>query len=354
MESYTWKPNTQTMKRIMIILAMLFLAKALSGQTGETEPDVFVIAHLNEKIPSSSNIVYAPTFRASWTILKNEIIGADIVLTKSLSLTAGLNRHPFYVPDKKDWLAMAGFVEKGILKEISSAMQEKFGINKTGLGRFTDDEGIVCYSYMSKTLRFAQTFETLSWDFLSNEESQTVECFGVSKGSGKDKEAMRNQVSIHDYRNPDDFIISITSEEPGKEIILAKMERGGTISGMIKEIDARIDSPGKEKLSEIDELVIPKIEFDIEHSYNELLGLFLKNKGFEDYFFARAIQKISFTLDESGAEAKATGEILLKKGPRSRLYILNKPFMVILRDTGSSEPDLVAWVDNTDILKVVE
>jgi hypothetical protein len=342
------------MKRIMIILAMLFLAKALSGQTSEKEHDVYVIAHLNEKIPSTSNIVYAPTFRASWTILKNEIIGADIVLTKSLSLTAGLNRYPFNVPDNKDWLAMAGFVEKGILKEISSAMQKKSGIRETGLGRFTDEEGIVCYSYMSKTLRFAQTFETLSWDFLGNEESQTVECFGVSKGAGKDKAAMREQVSIHDYRNPDDFIIRISPKEPGKEIILAKIPRGRTMSGMISEIDDRIDLPGKIKLSEIDELVIPKIEFDIEHSYNELLGLFLKNKGFEDYFFARAVQKIGFTLDESGAEARATGEIIIKKGPRSRLYIFDKPFMVILRDTGSSEPDLVAWVDNTNILKVVE
>ena len=85
-----------------------------------------------------------------------------------------------------------------------------------------------------------------------------------------------------------------------------------------------------------------------------MLGQYVKNKGFEDYFFARAVQKIGFTLDESGAEAKATGEIILKKGPRSRLYIFDKPFMVILRDTGSSEPDLVAWIDNTDILKVVE
>ena len=342
------------MKRIMIILAMLLLAKALSGQTIEKEPDVFVIAHLNEKIPSTSNIVYAPTFRASWTILKNEIIGADIILTSPLSLTAGLNHYPFSVPDNNDWLAMAGFVEKGILKEINKAMQKKFGIRETGLEGFIDNEGIVCYSYLSKTLKFVSTFETLSWDFLSKGRSQTVECFGVSKGEGKDKEAMREQVSIHDYRNPDDFIIRISSKEPGKEIILAKIPRGGTMSGMIKEIDERIDLPGKEKPSEIDELVIPKIEFDIEHSYNELLGIFLKNKGFEDYFFARAVQKIGFTLDESGAVARATGEIILKKGPRSRLYIFNKPFMAILRDTGSSEPDLVVWVANTDILQVIE
>jgi len=333
---------------------MLSLAIGLSGQNGVTEHEVFVIAHLNEKIPSASNIIYAPNFRASWTKLKNDIIGADIVLTKSLSLTAGLNQYSYSLPDNDDWLAMAGFVEKGILEEINSAMQKKFDIRETGLSRFSDDKGIICYSYLNKTLHFAQPFETLTWDFPGKKESQAVECFGVSKGTGEVKAAMREQVSIHDYRNPDDFIIRISSKEPGKEIILAKIPSGGIMSGMVKEIDERIDLPGIGKLSEIDELVIPKIEFDIEHSYDELLGLFLKNNGFDDYFFARAVQKIGFTLDESGAQARATGEIILKKGPKSRLYIFDKPFMVILRDAGSSEPDMVVWVDNIDILKVVE
>jgi len=333
-------------------MAMLIMAGTMSSQGPEKEPGVFVIAHLNEKIPSNSNIVYAPTFRASWTILKNEIIGADKIETDPpLSLTAALNRNPFNVPDNNDWLAMAGFVEKGILKEINKAMQKKFGISETGLDKHIDDEGIVCYSYLNKALKFAQTFETLSWDFPGSDGSQTVECFGVSKGEGKDKADMREQVSINDYRNPDDFIIRITSEGQGKEIILAKMPWGGTMSGMIKEINERINLPAIDKLSEADELVIPKIEFDVEHSYDELQGVFLKNKGFEDYFFSRAVQKISFTLDESGAEARATGEIILKKGPRNRLYIFDKPFMVILRDTNSSEPGLVVWVNNIDILK---
>jgi hypothetical protein len=146
----------------------------------------------------------------------------------------------------------------------------------------------------------------------------------------------------------------ILSRDPGKEVILAKIPFGRTLSGMIRDIDGRINLPGETRLSEIDELVIPKIKFDTEHSYNEFLGLHLRNAGFEEYFFAHMLQNIRFRLDESGAEAVATGEIVLHKGPVSRFYIFDKPFMVILRDKDSCEPDMVVWIDNTGILELAE
>jgi len=337
----------------MNIVVLLGLIMPLNGQIGRVDQDTYVIAHLNEKLPANTNIVYTPTIRASWTLLRDEIVGEDLVLTKPLSLVAGLNCSLFKTPDNEEWLAMAGFVENGILKDINKAMQSKFGI-ESRLNHFTDDEGIICYAYLNKILRFNQTFETLNWKFHNHTGSQNVECLGVSKGSETDKVAMREQVRIYDYRNPDDFIVKISSRDPQKEIILAKVTWGGTLPTMIREIDNRINLPGKDKLSSKDELVIPKVAFDIEHSYDDFLGLHLKNKGFEDYFFTRFEQDISFRLDESGAEAIATGEIVLKKGPRSRLYIFDKPFLIILKDIGNSEPDLVVWVSNPAILKLAE
>ena len=326
----------------------------LNGQPVKEDQDIHVIAHLNEKLPSNTNIVYTPTLRASWTLLKDEIVGEDIVLTKSMSLTASLNRDPFNVPENGDWLAMAGFVEEGILEEINREMKNKFGVNDTGLENYIDDKSIICYSYLHKTVGFRNSFETLSWDFPGSDGSQPVECFGVSKGPGSEKEGMREQVRVHDYRHRDDFIVRIMSRDTLKEVILAKIPLEGTLSGMIVDIEKRISLPGESELSETDELVIPKIKFDVRQSYDEFLGLHLKNKGFEDYFFARVAQDISLSLDESGAEAVATGEIVLKKGPGSRLYIFDKPFLVMIRDKNSPEPDMVVWVDNKGILKAAE
>ena len=341
----------------MIFLTVIninVLILLLNGQPTKEDQDIYTITHLNEKLPSNTNIVYTPTLRASWTLLKDEIIGEDIVLAKSLSLTASLNRYPFNVPDNGEWLAMAGFVEKDILEEINIEMKNKFGVSDTNLDNYTDDKSIICYSYLHKTVRFRNSFETLSWDFPGSDGSQPVECFGVSKGSESEKEEMREQVSIHDYRHRDDFIVRILSRDTLKEVVLAKVPLKGTLSGMIGDIESRISLPGESKLSEIDELVIPKIKFDIKRSYDEFLGLHLKNKGFEDYFFARVAQDISLRVDESGAEAVATGEIILKKGPGSKLYIFDKPFLVMIRDKNSPEPDMVVWVDNKGILKAAE
>jgi hypothetical protein len=342
------------MKKITFIVVVYALVFSLNGQPGRNNQDINVVACLNEKLPPNTNIVYTPTMRAAWTILKDEIVREDIVLTKSLPLIASLNLYPFNVPETEEWLAMGGFVEKGILEEINRKMKNKFGINDTGLDKYTDDEGIICYSYLHKTIRFRNSFETLTWDFPGNDGSRSVECFGVSKGSESEKAGIREQVRIYDYMHRDDFIIRILSGESSKEIILAKIPWSETLSGMIRNIEDRMRLPGVSKLSETDELIIPKIKFDIKHSYDEFLGLYLKNEGFEDYFFAHMAQNISLSLDESGAEAIASGEIVLKKGPGSRLYIFDKPFLVIIRDKNSPEPDMVVWVDNRGLLRAAE
>ncbi len=342
------------MKRIIFTTAAILLVLSLKGQSGRADKDLYVIAHLNEKLPSNTNIVYTPTMRAAWTMLKDNVVGERIILTKSLSLTAALNSYSFRVPESNDWLAMSGFVENGIIDKINNRMKNQFGISDAGLDEYTDEEGIICFSYLHKITGFRKNFETLKWDFPSKDGSKSVECFGVSKGSDSEKKAIREQVRIYDYRHPDDFIVKISSSEPGKELILAKVPFGGTLSGMVQDIDRRINLPGDSRLTETDELVIPKINFDIMHSYDEFLGLHLKNDGFEKYFFVSMLQKIKFSLNESGAEAIATGEIVLKKGAVSRHYIFDKPFMAILRDKNSSEPEMVLWVDNTGILQPAE
>ncbi len=342
------------MKMITFISVVYATVFSLNGQPGKNNQDIHVIACLNEKLPSNTNIVYTPTIRAAWTILKDEIVGEDIVLTKSLPLTASLNRYTFNVPEKGEWLAMAGFIEKGILEKINRKMNNMFGINDTGLDKYNDDEGIVCYSCMYKTIGFRNTFETIRWDFQGNDGRQSVECFGVSKGSEPEKAAIREQVRIHDYMHSDDFIVSILPRDSSKEIILAKIPFSANLSGMIRDIEDRITSGEELKLSETDEMIIPKIKFDVNHSYDEFHGLYLKNESFKDYFFAHMVQDISLSLDESGAEAIATGEIVLKKGPCNRLYIFDKPFLVIIRNKNSPEPDMVVWVDNSGMLSTGE
>lgn len=342
------------MKHISFTIVALVLGCTLYGQASRQDPGIFVISHLDEKLPSNTNIVYAPAMRAAWTLLKEEIIGEDIRLEKPLSLASALNGAPYDVPENPGWLAMAGFIEDGIIGRINQTLLDRYGSCEHGPGEVNEKDGIVCYATMHAAAGFGQEFETLQWDFRGDEGSIPVECFGVSKGTGAGKAAMREQVRIHDYRHRDDFIVSLSSRDEGKEVILAKVEREGTLLGTLQGINERMSLPGVSKVGENDELVVPKIHFEVDRSFDEILGLHLRNKGFEEYFFARMGQFMEFRLDESGAEATATGEIVLLRGPESRVYIFDKPFLVILRDRNAVEPDLVAWADNAGILVPVD
>jgi hypothetical protein len=161
---------------------------------------------------------------------------------------------------------------------------------------------------------------------------------------------MRKQACFYDYRNPDDFILKLIVKEPDMEIILAKTEYQGSVREMITMVNDRIRQTCPEEISEMDELIIPKIHLAVNHTYKELIGKFLANRGFRDYFFAEADQDVGFSLDETGATAEATGTIVKMKGPVPRIYAIDKPFLLILRRPGSMEPDLVLWVANADFL----
>jgi len=346
------------MKTTALIL-IISLFGSLLKQDNPVKPteNTQVISQLEEKIDLSKNIVYASTFRASWTMLKENVISDNVIVNGAYQFGTMMNKSPYH-PSTEDWVVEAGFVEDGVLNRIDNSLQTKFGIRETDLDQFEDErDAIICYSYFQKALTFKYPFESLEWEFKSNGESYRVACLGVSKSGERDQteelKARNRQVTIFDYRNPDDFIVRLVGKEENKEIILAKVHPAKTLKETMITVLVRMQLAAPEELIFLDELVIPKINLEIEHSYDELLGKFLANPGFKEYFFARASQDINFSLDETGAQGSATGEIVKIKGPTSTLYHFDKPFLVIMKDKDQAEPDLVMWIANAEYLAPV-
>jgi hypothetical protein len=209
-----------------------------------------------------------------------------------------------------------------------------------------------------RAIAFKQPFESTEWDFYSDTGVTRVECFGISKNNEDQdlelKKEMQEQVSIYDYRNPDDFIIRLATADPTMEIILAKMEPRETLESSFKTVEERIARSFPDEFSGIDELIVPKLRFSSKRSYSELIHQHLANKGFEKWFFAVASQQLDFTLDEAGAMADITGKIVKIKGPVSRIYAFDKPFLLICREKGSPEPEIVAWITTPDVMRVIQ
>jgi hypothetical protein len=339
----------------LILIISLFGGLIKQDKPTKSADNSQIISHLEEKIDQNKNIVYASTFRASWTMLKEDVIKNNVIVNGAYQLGNMLNKSPYRPLNSDDWVCHAGFVEDGVLDRINSSLQSKFGIMETDLDQYKDErDAIICYSYFKKSLNFKVPFESLEWDFQSNGGSDRVDCFGVSKSRDDEQteelKARRQQVKIYDYRNPDDFIVRLEGKEENKEIILAKVQPGKTVKETLITVLVRMQLSAPEDLIFLDELIIPKINLEINHSYDELVGKFLANPGFTEYFFTQASQEINFSLDESGAHGSANGEIVKIKGPTSTLYHFDKPFLLIMKDKDQAEPDLVMWIANTDYL----
>jgi len=344
--------------------ALIFIISFLGSLASQDKPNdktasTQVIPHLEEKIDFTKNIVYAPTFRASWTMLKEDILHNNVIVGGAYQFGTMMNKSPYRPEHIDDWVLHAGFVEEGIIENINSSLQSKFGISETDLDQFKDEkDAIICYSRFQKALIFNYPFEELEWDFECNGESKRIKCFGVSKSGEREQtdelKARNQQVRVYDYRNPDDFIVRLEGKEENKEIILAKVQPNKTIKETLITVLVRMQLAAPEELIFLDEMVIPKINVNIEHSYDELSGQHLSNPGWTEYFFARASQEIHFSLDETGAQGNATGEIVKIKGPQSTLYIFDKPFLVIMKEKDVAEPDLVMWIANTDYLTLTD
>jgi hypothetical protein len=329
----------------------------LSEAKDSSQESEICVPLIGERLDPSENQVYTPAFRAAWTLLVGDILGEHVKTTNPIPLVDSLNQNLYWPESPRDWVLEAGRVQDGIIEKIKQLLMYKFHENDASLDQFRKEkDAIICYARMIKVMAFKYPFETLVWNFNHNDRSSRVACFGISKSKtdmNPDLKLMHDQVAIHDYRHRDDFIVSLQVADPSLEIILAKMEPEMTLEASYNKVRERMDRTVPERLSGIDELIIPKVNINTDKSYQELIGQFLANEGFEEWFFAVARQKVEFSLDESGALAEVTGKIVKIKGPTSRIYAFDKPFLIICREKRSEEPVLMAWVATTEVMKMV-
>ncbi|MEE4116446.1 MAG: hypothetical protein V2I37_09770 [Marinilabiliaceae bacterium] len=332
-----------------ILITIVFIPFALSqGQATNTA----VLCLKEQDFSAQQNMIYSPAFRASWTSLSQSVLKEAVLLKKPLALADDLNNAPYIPSDKSNWFIKSGFIEKGIIEEIKKETLSRFGIKAPGIDNMEGlKEGILNYALFRYRSRFEKPFEELEWDFISGGKTSRVKCFGVSTGNEESRAAIRKQVSIYDYLHRDDFIIRIEGSSDNYELILAKVPPGKNVAEIVAEIDERMSDSFPDHLGSSDELIIPKIIVSADHCFGELHRRFLANKGFEEYFIARAEQIVDFSLDQEGAEATVTGKLLLKKGPVPRIYAFDRPFFLLLRPRAAgNEPVLAMWIYDTEFL----
>lgn len=358
------------MKRMMYLILGLAVVVAGCGRAYEEEapleiPQVDsaqlkqtrITCVMDEPVISGTNLVYCSTFQLAWNELKDGIIKSDIRMQDEPPMVELFNKGLATKKDISDsaYMAMAGFGRDGIVDKINQALKGKFQDQAPKVSEQVGSDEILAYAFLYKNLKFKYVFGKSKYpiDFKAASGNISVKGFGIDVDVEiPDYEEVVKQVSILDYQSDDDFIIRLLTTSVDDEIIMAKINPGKTISEMISTVQSRIKRGTPASFGSRDILSIPKIDFNVSHSYNELLNKNFTNKGWQEYFIRKALQAIRFRLNEIGVILKSESRSIYSKGSSyvARRLVFDKPFLIYLKEKDGQSPYFAMWVDNPELL----
>jgi len=312
-------------------------------------------------IVPGKNLIYCSTFQIAWNMLQ-DTVGGRIEMEGQPEIVDLLNRRLSTTKDISEdcYEAACGEPSPDFWDSLYRRLTDKFGQNappRTKERNYPPGDAIVCYAYLFKGLYFPEAFDTLGSPiiFRSAPDSAGVKAFG-REGYSPDGvlHDLANQVTIVDYKDDDDFMISLKSKSEADEIILAKTSPRRTLLKTIEYVEGKINKSDNLPLPNSAILKIPKIDFNIFHRVKELIGRSFLNKGWQDWWIEDAYQWIRFLLNEKGVELKSEAVILALRGvghgPPPMRLVFDRPFLIYLKQKDAKYPYFAMWVDNAELM----
>ena len=305
-------------------------------------------------------MLWCGTFQLAW----NEacaLVGEDIAFGSPSPVAEALNRKAFTKEDLDDasYFALAGFRREDVFGKIRQGMSAKFGSrarprlvpSKTAAPRPQD---IVAYAYLFKNLEFASPFAKLDrMEF----GGHRVLCFGF-EGGKPDVGPLCAQVLIHDYKNPDDFVIELKSKATEDRLILAKVRPAGSLAATVSAVRQRAARQDPPCAFRDDILKAPKLNFDLTRRYAEVerqpLAL-RRPAALRDLQITDALQNIRFQMDEKGVVLRSESHMIFAcSAPHvpqpQHILIFDQPFLILLERRAARSPYFALWVDTPELL----
>lgn len=338
---------------IAILLFSVFLT-GLTGQKMENGPmgdktniqDHYLGSHYK------GNYVWGLAMNLAWNELNENILHEKLKLKTddkvALEMAEKLNRAPFTKNDldEKSYYIKSGYGQRTI-DLINRETRSKFlGKSFEDLKVKLDPTAIISYAYFLKVVEYLIRFKEKAVLF----EKERVK--GFYAHDAKQKENVR----ILKYWSDNQFIISLKLKDEGDELILAK----GFDMNNPRDALSDINQYNNENLSLIsneDQFEMPQLHLLYQRNYRELIGKFLANRSFEEFFIAQMFENIRFDMDHRGARVEIEAVITAPTAqatPKIRRFILDKPFWVVMKRKNSQHPYFVLGVKNTELMQKKE
>jgi len=276
--------------------------------------------------------------------------------------------------EEKSFYATAGFIHDGILEQIQKQMAKRFPSEPvpvfSELYRTLPD-AIAAYSFLSVNVGFKYPFYVYNKVF-SFEDSNGAHT-GVTAFCGQlyphdsDYHWVREQVEILYYKYSDsqkttEFAVDLCKHTQPYQVILACIPRRNTLGEAVVEVEKNIsefkhdpDYKVRCRLGRNDTLIVPDVLYKLTHHFKELLGKYLGNRQWRDYFFFEAMQMIDFSLSRTGVSLKSEARIGIARNGEPRKLHFDRPFLIYVqkREAGT-RPFFVMWVDNAELMQEFE
>jgi hypothetical protein len=340
-------------------------AKSFDGPSTSLRQTV-VAPTLDAPIPEGKSAVWCASFQLAWDRLKKDVAKGPLEVQNAEAVAARLNaaEYPESSLDPTTFFAAAGLTKNGIVERIKAEMEKRFPETPTPELDPTLD-GAVAYGYLKAGVKYSLPFFDNDKAFTFTDSagiSTRVKSFGVRR---KDEDAynqLRKQVAILylpevliEKEEITEFILDPCRDSSPYQILLARVDRKATLAATLADAERKIkEHPTNEFTSRFQgtTLLIPGMQWRVRHHFEELEGKDkqLLNPSLKGLYLDTALQTIDFRLDRGGAELASEAKGVGKKGGRS-FFECNRPFLVYMKKRGGSQPFLVMWVANAELMQ---
>jgi len=317
----------------------------------------------NQKIVLGRNIIFNAAFHIAWNKLTFDVLSDRIRLENKDENIVRLNKNLITKEDLlyANYLAFASTGKDKIPDKVRSSIKAKYNIDYN----YPDDfkaKDIGVFSIIFKYVEFAQSFDQLDEPIKFNGWKK-VKCFGVE---GEDA-SLYTQVKVINYKDEDNFVLSISTSSLNEFIYLAKIKPKDNIIETVQEALFQREKYIKRPVIQKNDVVkIPKITISTEHIFKNLSNKKILNKEFKRYTLKDSREVILFKVDGKGFsdinKVRSTGfdikrkKIIVKKEePQqpSKRFVFDKPFLLFLKREDAQYPYFAIWIDNTELLEEI-
>ena len=327
-----------------------------------------IVPTLDTPIPQGKSAIWCSSFQLAWNRLKDDLAKGPVKVQNAETVADRLNRAQASEADldPNSFYAAAGFVSDGILETIARDMAERFpNVPAPRLGEGADLMAYA-YAYLQAGVNYRFPYFDNPDDFVFTDSAgsgASVQSFGIPpRGADGGLDTFRGQAEVlfaakfATEVSREDFALDLCRFSEPNQLVLATVTRKPTWAEAIANVEGKRSGyqpadRGDRRLGRADILFVPVMHWQIAHHFRELEGTdkLLLNPGLHGTYIAGAEQRTDFLMDKNGAAV--TSEAAIKLAGAGRLFLFDRPFLVLLSKRGAKQPFFVMWVDNAELLQ---